>query len=230
MTKAKSNTAVGLINGSMAVAKQAAKVRTLTRKRHFLVKNSTLGNSTQVLSSTQSPYPVGSQFSAETLLFGAVELQPNAIQWIQSHDKYRIAQVEIFATLVSRSKDGGISRTTPVEIYFYEDTDADPSTLTSWIRVADRDNVGRVVLNAFTPSMRLATFKPTVTYAANTGSQNPSNAIPSKSQWLDALAVDQLYSGLRVFTACPQVDTQGQSYDYSVAFTTRYTVEASQPI
>ena len=221
---------VGLVNGSMAVAKQAAKVKQILRKRHFLNEVSTLESSSQVLSSSQSNYPVGSQFTSGTLLFSASELSANAVSWIQSHDKYRIAQVEIFATLVSRSRNGGVDRTAPVELYFYEDTDADPATLTSWIRLQDRDNVGRVVLNAFTPSMKLVSFKPTPTFSAGSSAQDTANLIPGKNAWLDALSLQQLYSGLRTFSACAQVDTSGQSYDYTIAYTVRYTIEASQPL
>jgi len=224
------NGTVGLVNGSMAVAKQAAKVKQFIRKRHFLNKLSIVEDSAQVLSGSQSKYPVGSQFSAGTLLFSASSLSANAQAWIQTHDKFRISQVEIFATLVSRSKTGGVDRTVPVEVYFYEDTDADPATLTSWIRLQDRDNIGRVVLNALHPSMKLAAFKPTPTFAAGSQAQDTANLIPSKNTWLDALSLNQLYAGFRTFTACAQTDTTGQSYDYSVAYTVRYTIEASQPI
>eukprot|EP00493_Phyllostaurus_siculus_P025248 UN25592 len=142
----------------MAVAKGAAKVRNITRKRHFMQAVSELTSSSQVLSSTQSPYPVGTQFSAGTMLFAASELSNNAQNWIQTHDKYRVAQIEVFATLVARMEDANL-KSVPVEVYFYEDTDAEPSTQTSWIRTMDRDNLGRVVLTSFNPSMRLVTFK-----------------------------------------------------------------------
>lgn len=231
MTKKKStNMAVGLVNGSMAVAKQAAKVKTVTRKRHFLQSNVVMSDSTQVLSASQSPYAVGSQYSSETLLFKCSSLSQNATQWIEKFDKYRITEVEVFATLFLRSRNGAVDRSAPVEIFFYEDTDADPTTTTSWIRTGDRDNVGRVVLNAFHPSARLISFKPTITFAADQSSQSPSNVVPKKDTWLDALALEQLHSGLRVFTACGQTDQSGQSYEYSVGFQARYTVEVSQPL
>lgn len=221
---------VGLVNGSMAVVKKAAKVKNIQRHRFFMNRQSELVSSEQVLSGTQSPYPVGSQFSAGTLLFAAVEFTDNAISWIQSHDVYRMAEVEVFVTLVSRSKTGGIDRSLPVELYFYEDTDAEPVTQTSWLRTADRDNLGRVVLTVLQPSQRLITFRPTVTLAAGAIDQNPSNIVPGKNQWLDALAIQQLYSGLRWFSCCAQTDTQGQTYDYSLAFTYRAKIEAKQPI
>jgi hypothetical protein len=233
MTKSKKNnssTAIGLVNGSMAVARQAAKVKNITRKRHFMQQASELVSSTQALSSTQSPYPVGSQFSSATLLFAASELTQNAKDWIQSHDKYRVSQIEVFVTLATRLKDGSPIANIPVEVYFYEDTDADPATQTSWLRTADRDNLGRVVLNALNPSMRLITFKPTLSFAAGAIDQNPSNVVPKKDTWLDALSLSQLYSGLRIFSCCAATDTVGETYGYSLAFSFRVTVEASQPI
>jgi len=229
-SKKNSSSAVGLVNGSMAVARQAAKVKNITRRRHFMQLNSELVSSSQVLSATQSPYPVGSQFSAATLLFAATELSQNAQSWITSHDKYRVNQIEIFVTLASKLKDGSPLANQPVEVYFYEDTDAEPTTQTSWLRTCDRDNLGRVVLNAFQPSMRLITFKPTATFAAGPIDQNPGNVVPKKDAWLDALALNQLYSGLRVFSCCAQADTVGETYSYSLAFSYRVTIEASQPI
>lgn len=225
------NAMTGLVNGSMAVARKAAKVKGVMRRRHFMEKVATLSPSSQVLSQSQSLYPVGSQFSTATLLFAANQLSTNAISWIQSNDKYRITEVEVFATLTSESTTGRVEKSTPVELYFYEDTDADPSTLTSWIRVQDRDNLGKAVLTALNPTQRLITFKPTVTLAASSGgAQSPSNFVPAKGSWLDALAIDQLHSGVRLFTACAQTDAQGQSYRYSVQLSARYTVEATQPI
>lgn len=228
--KHNTSSATGLVNGSMAVTKQAAKVRKLTRKRHFLSKVAVRSSSTQVLSASQSLYPVGSQYSVATMLFAADQLSTNAQNWIQMHDKYRIAEIEVFATLTSASRSGSVDRTAPVEIFFYEDTDADPSTTTSWIRVSDRDNLGRVVLHATQPSKRLITFKPTTTFSAGAGDQAPSNVVPKKDCWLDALAINQLYSGLRLFSACAQTDGQGQSYEYQINLEARYTVECQQPL
>lgn len=221
---------VGLVNGSMAVAKKAAKVKNITRKRHFLQSLAQIEASTQVLSASQSPFPVGSQFSAGTLLFAASKLTTNAREWIQNFDKYRISEIEVFCTLQSKSRTGTVDQTVPIEVFFYEDTDADPTTQTSWLRLADRTNVGRVVLNAFNPSARLVTFKPTITLAASVIEQNPANIIPKKDTWLDALSLQQLYSGVRFFSACPTTDAQGQSYDYTLSFQMRYTVECMQPI
>jgi len=235
MVKQKSNNnnmVVGLVNGSMAVAKQAAKVKLVTRSRHFMAKRAELTSSQMAQTSTQTPFPAGCQFAAGTLLFSLSELSDVAIAWVQSHDVYRFASIEVFVTLVSRSKSGYVDKTLPVELYFYEDTDAEPSTQTSWIRTGDRENLGRVVLNATHPSQRLITFKPTITFAAGQIDQNPSNVVPGKNTWLDALTTAQLYSGLRFFSACPQVDSviSSATYDYSLAFNYRVKVEAKQPL
>lgn len=225
------SSAVGLINGSMAVAKQAAKVKKVIRSRQFLSEKSVVFNSESVLSQTQSPYPVGSQFTAGTLLFNIAQLHPNARNWVQSYDQYRIANIEVFCTLNTTSKNGSIDRTAPVEVYFYEDTDADPNTQTSWIRTADRSNVARVVLTAWEPSQKLISFMPTVTLTAGALDQNPANIVPKKGTWLDALSIQQLHSGVRFFACCPSVDTSGTpSYVCSLNVTARITVEVQQPI
>lgn len=228
MTRNKSG--LGLVNGSMAVAKSAAKVKNIMRTRHFMKSVADIESSEQVLSASQSPFPVGSQYTASTFLYNVAGLSTNAIEWVQKHDKYRISQVEVFVTLNARSRNGSVDRSVPVEVFFYEDTDADPATATSWIRVQDRDNLGRVVLNALTPSQRILTFKPTLTFAAGAVDQNPANVVPKKDTWLDALAIQQLYSGLRVFSCCPQTDSSGQSYEYALTFQTRITIEAMQPL
>ena len=230
-TKQRNNTsAVGLVNGSMAVARSSAKVKDSVRTRHLMTSVSVLESSQQVLSQSQSPYPVGSTFADATLLFSASQLSQNAQDWIQKFDKYRIKQVEVFVTAVAKTRGTNVTGNAPIEVYFYEDTDADPATLTSWIRTSDRDNLGRVVLNSFTPSMRLITFKPTLTFAAGTGAQDPSNVIMPKDSWLDALALPQLYSGLRVFACCARTDTSGQTYEWQLTFNSRFTIEAKQPL
>ena len=226
-----SNSSVGLVNGSMAVAKAAAKVRNVTRKRRFLGNDARVVVSEQVLSGSQSPFPVGSQFCAGTLSFSAEQLSVSARAWIQSYDRYRIDQVEVFATVIWRSKNGSIDRTAPVTLYFYEDTDSDSSTQTSWIRTSDRDNLGRVVLYATNPTMRLISFKPTASFDTNSVvSQSPSNMIPSKDQWVDANSLAQQHAGFRWFAACAQTDGSGQSYEFDVVLESRLHISVQQPL
>jgi len=228
MTK---NNSVALVNGSLSVRSGSGKVKNITRSRHFFGYDAFLAGSTQVLSGEQSPYSVGSQYTNSTLIFSADKLTTNARAWIQQHDRYRVKEVEVLATLVSNTRGNQVDKTLPVEVYFYEDTDADSTTETSWIRVCDRDNLGRVVLNAFTPAQKLISFKPTASFAATaTSSQNPANMLPSKNQWIDALNVKQQLSGLRVFSCCPQADSTGNTYGYSLCFQTRYHVEVQQPL
>jgi len=223
------NSVVGLVNGSMAVAKKAAKVKNVTRSRHFLESRAKRKTLSQALSESQTPYSLGSQYDSTTLLFAAYELSVNAQSWIQNHDKYRVSKVEVFVSYILENQDGSIAND-HVEVYFYEDTDSDPGTSTSWIRTRDRENVGRVVLTPHSPSQRLITFKPTPTFAAGTAEQSTQNQIPSKNMWLDAIALEQKYSGLRIFSACPRADASGISYKTTLNFITRYHIEASQPI
>lgn len=222
---------VALVNGSLSVRKKAGRVKNISRVRHFMESRSRISQSTQVLSATQSLFPVGSQFSAGTFTFSADLLSANAQFWIQQHDQYRLREVEVFATLTAKSRQNAVDRSVPVEVYFYEDTDALSNTTTSWIRVSDRDNLGRVVLNALSPTKKLMTFKPTPSFnPTSVSSDSPSNVIPSKNAFVDALVLAQQYAGMRFFTACPQTDSSGQTYEYAVNFSVRYTVEARQPI
>jgi len=222
---------LALVNGSLSVRKKGGRVKNISRVRHFMEQRARIVASQQVLSQTQSPYPVGSQFNATTLVFSASFLTNSAQSWIQTCDQYRIREVEVFATLTVASRNGGVDRSIPVEVYFYEDTDATIANTTSWIRVSDRDNLGRVVLNSFCPTKKLISFKPTPTFdATNADPLSPSNLIPSKNAFLDALSLAQQYAGFRSFTCCPQTDATGQSYEYSVSYSCRYTVEARQPI
>ena len=227
----KSSNQIALVNGSLAVKKGAGKVKNVSRTRHFFASRSLRSSSDQVLSATQSLYPVGSQFSSGTMIFAANYLSASAQSWIQDHDQFRVTNVEVFATLSGRGRGNNPRQQAPVEVYFYEDTDANAATTTSWIRVSDRDNLGRVVLTALTPTMKIIDFRPTPSFNPDTvTSQSPANMIPSKNQFLDAVNLSQQLSGLRFFTACPLTDSSGQSYDYDVDFSVRYTVEARQPL
>jgi len=221
----------GAINGSMAPLSGGGKVSKVVRDRKFLNSKSLVIKSEQVLSSTQSPYPVGTQYSETTMLFSADYLSASAKSWVQNYDKYRILMVEVFATLTASSTTSTLNKNLPVEVYFYEDTDADLGTQTSWIRTSDRLNVGKVVLTELTPSQKLISFQPTVSFAASQAtSQNPSNVVPKKGIYIDALSLSQVHAGLRLFTCCPQRDSSGQSYEYQVNLTTRYHLQVTQPI
>jgi len=175
------NRQVNLVNGSLSVKRNSGRVRNITRKRHFFEKDARVIPSEQVLSGTQSPYPVGTQFSAGTFIYSGLYLHQNATSWIQNYDRYRVTEVEVFCTLTSKSETGSIDGNVPVEVFFYEDTDADATTQTSWLRVSDRDNLGRIVLNSLMPSQKVISFRPTASFKADSvTSQSPANVIPRK--------------------------------------------------
>lgn len=217
-------------SSSMLPSKGSGRVTTQSTSRHYL-SNATRYQSQQVLSSSQSVYPVGSQFLAGTQTFSGEQLSASAQAFIQNYDKYKISNVEIFVNLAQRSRQGQVDRSVPVDVWFYEDADCDSSTQTSWLRTRDRRNLGNVTLTSINPKMRLMSFEPTPTYVANaTVSQSPTNIVPAKGKWLDALNLSQQMAGFRFFAACPQVDTQGQTYEFDIYMTTRYTVVMQQPI
>lgn len=223
---------------SMAISPLAgmSPSQAMIRRNEVVVSRSFLEDarnesSAQVLSASQSCYPVGSQYTEGTFTFSISKLSPNAQSFVQSYDKYRIKLVEVYATLSSRSRNGAVDRNAPVNIWFYEDTDADSAVTTSWIRVRDRKNLGMVTLTALRPTQKLLSFEPTPCFSASsTGSLSPNNVVPRKGTWIDALAINQQFSSLRHFSACPQTDSSGQSYEYTIHFTTKYIVELKQPL
>jgi hypothetical protein len=222
---------VAVVNGSMSVTKKAARVKKHIRQRCFMEADASRLESQQTLSGTQSPYPVGSQFVAGSFTYSAEQLSSSARTWIQSYDRFRIKNVEIFVTGTARSKNGSVDKTVPIVVYYYEDTDCNSATQTSWIRVSDRDNLGKCVLTAMAPSQKLISFTPTVSFDPNTTtSQSPANVIPPKNTWLDAVNLSQQMAGFRFFAASPQVDATGETFKFDVTFETRYTVEVCQPI
>lgn len=232
MTRNRNRRQLAVVNttSSMLPAKGAGRVTSQTTTRHYLT-NAREYTSQQVLSSSQSVYPIGSQFVAGTQTFSAAELSQSAQSFVQSFDKFKITNVEIFANLAQKSKTGGVDKNIPVDIWFYEDADTDSSTQSSWLRVRDRRNLGNVTLNALKPKARLLSFEPTPSFAVNsTTSQSPSNLVIKKGAWLDAANLSQQMAGFRFFAACPQVDALGQSYEFALYLTTRMTVATQQPI
>jgi hypothetical protein len=230
MTRNKSKRGNANNVSSMAVVRNnAALLNPPTRSRMGLVIVDELAESTQVLSQSQSPGPVGSQYTVKTLTFQADQLSPNFQDWIQQHDVYRISEAEIYATLVTDFAGSPSLRTSPVTHYCFEDPDTDPSVTTSWIRCRDRANLSRVVLRANAPSALIAKLKPRPSYSA-TGTQNPGNLIGKPGAWLDSLNLSQIHAGLRTFSYCPYADTSGQTYSYAIFYSIRIKVDCKVPI
>jgi hypothetical protein len=215
----------------MNTAKENARIRNVSTTRRFLERNYRRYFSEQVLSESQAPTPVGSQYIQGTMLFSIGRLSQAAREWVQKYDKYRIREVEI--NVYSNAKLESVNtpmESVPITLYAYEDQDADPDTQTSWVRVSDRQNLACMTLNSAYPRHHVVRFNPTPSMAANTVLQNPANIIPGKNAWLDALAIDQEHAGIRFFAICPTTDNTGKSYRYELNFEVRYTVEVQQPL
>jgi hypothetical protein len=226
----RNNSTAMVVSGNMSPTKGAAKVRSASTKRHGFEKTFRTFASTQVLSQSQSPFGVGSQFTEGTLVFSPSLLSDQMQAFIQSYDKYRICEIELFCTMNSAVRGGGnIDKTVPVHLYFYEDTDADTSVSTSWIRVQDRRNLGKVVLHATNPSQRLISFKPTASFS-NQNVSNVNNMQMSKNTWTDALSLVQEFSGVRFFAATPAADSTGNTFQFILHFEARYHLEMTQPL
>jgi hypothetical protein len=225
------NNAVAMaVAGSMSPARGAAKIKNSGTTRMASEKVFRTFASQQVLSQSQSPFGVGSQFTEGTLLFSVEKLSDQMQSFVQSYDKYRIREVEIFCTMNSAVRGGGnIDKTVPVHLYFYEDTDANADTETSWIRVQDRRNLGKVVLHATNPSQRLISFTPTATFN-NQNVTNVNNMQMPKNFWTDSASIVQQFSGLRFFSATPAADSTGNTFQFILNFEVRYHLEVTQPL
>jgi len=214
----------------MAVStNSAALVKPTIRKRQFLAALDDVSKSQQALSQSQTPSTIGSQFTAKTLLFSASALSPNAQDWIQTADAYRVVSVEIYATVVANYDGSPDFRSLPVIHYCFEDMDTDPQVQTSWFRIRDRSNLSRTVLRANNPSVLVATIVPRPSFDAN-GTLSPGNLIGLRNSWLDSLNLSQIYTGLRAYSYCPATDSSGQTYTYTINYSMRYHVDTKCPI
>ena len=218
----------------MSVANNTAKVRKIVVKRHYLESVARRAKGTEVLSQSQSPFGLGSQFTASTLVFKCENLSKSAQEFIQSYDSYCIDKVEIFATVtnVSTVATGGVATPNlyPVVHYCYEDFDADEVTATSWIRTSDRSNLSRVVLRPNNPSILVATLRVRPTYEATTTTNGPVNVVPKPGTHIDALNLTQPHAGLRCFSACPLADGGTPSYAYEITYECRYHLNLKSPL
>jgi hypothetical protein len=218
--------------GSMSTIRNAAALVNTGRvaKRWAIQEKDDIADSETVLTASQSPGELGSQFTAITMTFAGVKLSANLRNWIQSHDAYRVTRLEVYATLTAGISDASQLNNIPVIHYAFVDMDTDPSVVTSWFRTMDRDNLSRTVLRANQPSALIATFCPRPSFRA-TGTQDPGNLIGSQDSWLDALNLTQIYTGLRCYSYCPAAVAAGQpGYKYKISYNVRYYVEGKAPI
>lgn len=215
MGKKKSATAaLAPFGGSMVVSSNPAKRKNLKQSKWFM-SQATVLNSQQALSATQTPFEVGSQINGTATNITVSDLGTDAVNWVQRYDEYTIEDIEIFVTLTARLDDGSI-KSVPVIVWTFEDRDSPKEVLCNWDQVRDRQNLSRVTLRANNPSLCTAKIKPVPLFDGGVSDNDPSNIVPTDAKWVDSLAVRQRFNGVRIFTACPQKDTQGQSYSYSI--------------
>jgi len=195
--------------------------------RPLLFPIHTVAKGLDVLTQTQSPGVVGSQFTTRTLSFSARSLSQSSQNWIQNYDAYRFRKIDVFANLVFLTKGSNdVTQDINVVHYCYEDIDTSEDVVTSWIRVQDRSNINRVVLTAQRPSAKVASFVPQPTYPASSGS-NPADLIGKEMDWVDAVDLAFQYAGLRCFSCCLLQQQPGQNeYTYSISYEVRVSVDA----
>jgi len=207
---------------------QAATERHRFVNRPFLFSKWVRSESETALSGVSSPAGLGSQFGAATLVFSASKLSANAQNWIQSYDAYRFRKLEIYANLIVSEKAANYTSDAPVIHYCYEDIDTDDSIDTSWIRLSDRSNIGRCVLRPSQPSVKVASFTPQPTFAASSGS-SPTDLIGKEMDWVDAIDLALVWTGLRTFHTRVYQDPSGSAeppMKYEIYYEARVSVDA----
>lgn len=213
--------------GSMAVATNPSKERRTIRTRQFIVPVWKTKTSQTVLSQTNAPTPLGSQYLSNHITITPNDLDPNAIEFIQNSDRFRITNAELFVLSDVTAKTNTTRGTAPIVHYAYCDSDtsiAQTGGITPWNDVVSRDNVSKVTLRANNPTMRIAFWNPRPIYDP-TGGNSPSNAIPSASQWMDSLILNQEFSGVRTFSCCPIESATNDTYRYGLHYELRLTVQ-----
>lgn len=224
------NSAVALMRttaGSMAIATNPAKERRTIRTRQFLMPVWTVRNSSPVLSQSQSPSQVGSQYASGHITVTPNNLGPNAIEFIQNSDRFRITKAELFVLSDVTAKTNTTRGTAPIVHYAYCDSDTSISQsggVTPWNDIISRENISKATLRANQPTMRIAHWNPRPLFDP-TGGNNPANIIPSANQWMDSLILNQEFSGVRTFSCCP-ADTNGNDvYSYNLNYELRLTIQ-----
>jgi len=230
---ARPSNALAVFGGSMSVARNPARERNVTRRRQFLVSIFNTKSSANVLSTSQSPFPVGSQYLSNHLTFNANDLSSEATAWIRQHDRYKIETCELFVTSTSKNRDNNVGALTTMPIHHYSFCDLDSSTsqtggVTEWNQVQTRNNLSRTVLRSNNPSILVAKFSPKPIFDPST-SNSPSNVVPTRGLWIDSLTLDQEHSGVRTYSATPTELDISFGF-YSLSYELRVTVACQAPL
>jgi len=213
--------------GSMGVATNPAKERKTIRTRQFLVPVWEKRTSSQILSQTQSPAPLGGQYCSDHITIKADSLGQNAREFIQNSDRYRITKAELFVLTTVDAKTNTTRGTAPITHYAYcdADTSVNQSTgVTPWLDVVSRENVSKVTLRSNNPTMRIAQWNPRPILDPESGN-SPANLIPSPNSWVDSLYLSQEHSGVRTFATCPSNSDQQDNYQFYLYYEIRVTVQ-----
>lgn len=225
--------AVAVFGGSMSVARNPARERNQTKRRQFTIQKFTTKQSDNVLSQSQSPFTVGSQYQSNHITIKATDFTPEAQEWIRQHDRYRIKSCELFVTSYVKNRDSqvGALGTFPIHHYSYCDSDSSISQtggVTPWINVTTRNNIARTVLRGNNPSIMVAKWNPRLLFDPTQGN-SPTNVVPRAGIWIDALSLDQEHSGVRTYSASPFELDLNFGY-YALSYEIRAVVEVQAPL
>jgi hypothetical protein len=209
--------------GTMVVTNNPARRRIMKQSKWFISPSADIANSEQALSTSATPYEVGSQLTNHADDTTVAELGTDAINWVQRFDSYTVEEVEYIISLVSSDQSGN-QRILPVTVWSFEDRDSPREVGANWSQTRDRQNLARVVLRANNPSLTIAKIRPVPLFDGAVTDNSPSNIVPENAKWVDSLAIKQRFNGLRVFSACPTKDSSGQTYRYTLYLEKRVKV------
>jgi len=226
------SSALAVFSGSMSVARNPARERNVTRRRMFMNRVSTETISATVLSQQTSPYKLGSQYCSEHITITPSDLTPEAQEWIQQYDRYRIVKAELFVTSFVAARSNVEPATLPITHYAFCDADSSTSQTggaTPWYDITSRDNISKVTLRANSPTAKIAEWNPRPLYTPVSGS-SPANVVPSPNTWMDSLILSQEFNGVRTYAACPVESANQGQYRFHLQYDFRVLVEAQGPL
>jgi len=224
------NNAVALMRttaGSMAIATNPARERRTTRTRQFILPVWITKSSETVLSQSQSPSILGSQYQSNHITITPSTCGSQFVEFVQNSDRYRITKAELFVLSDVTAKTNTTKNTAPIVHYAYCDSDtslAQSGGVTPWLDIVSRDNISKTTLRANNPTMRVAVWNPRPLYNPTSGN-SPSNAVPSPNTWMDSLILTQEFSGVRTYSTCPVISANNDTYEYSLHYEVRVTVQ-----
>lgn len=121
----------------------------------------------------------------------------------QNFDQYRVKNVEVFLTTGVTLYTSSVGKVSNLVVL--SSIDLDDAIPITWEVFRTRKNISQNTVNEGRSTILLASFRPVANFVVSPGTSNPANMVPSKFQWFDVSASSQLFLGLKVHVACPDL-------------------------